>query len=116
MRKTPIRIIIAPARKKQNRMLGTASSREPLCPMINVIIAAETTVIGPVGPLICVFVHPNSAAKIPKPIAPYSPAAAPKPDCTPKANARGKATIPAVMPPKTSPFKEGNFERFILKF
>ena len=36
-------------------------------------------------------------------MAPYSPALGPRPEETPKANARGKATIPAVIPPKASP-------------
>ena len=36
-------------------------------------------------------------------MAPYNPAAAPMPDCIPKASASGNATIPAVSPPKKSP-------------
>ena len=64
---------------------------------INTIL---TAVIGAVGPDIWVDVPPNSAAKKLKKIAPYSPALGPKPELTPKARARGKATIPAVKPPK----------------
>ncbi len=37
-------------------------------------------------------------------IAPYKPALGPNPEETPKAKARGRATIPAVIPPKASPF------------
>jgi hypothetical protein len=50
-------------------------------------------------------VPPNKAAKKAKNMAPYNPALGPKPEDTPKANANGKATIPAVIPPKASPFK-----------
>jgi hypothetical protein len=64
-----------------------------------------TAVIGAVGPEILVFVPPNKAARNPMKMAPYRPAAAPRPDCNPKARARGKATIPAVIPPKRSPLK-----------
>ena len=60
-------------------------------------------VMGAVGPEICVFVPPRSAAKKLKNKAPYKPAEAPRPEETPKANAKGKATIPAVNPPKKSP-------------
>ena len=49
-------------------------------------------------------VPPNSAAKKLKKIAPYRPALGPKPELTPKANAKGSATIPAVSPPRISPF------------
>ena len=66
---------------------------------------AETTVIGPVGPLACVSVPPKSAANIPTAIAPYNPAVAPIPDCTPNARAKGKATTPATKPPVKSPLK-----------
>ena len=38
---------------------------------------AVTTVIGPVGPLICECVPPKSAAKKPNSVAPTSPASAP---------------------------------------
>jgi hypothetical protein len=56
-----------------------------------------------VGPEICVDVPPNSAAKKLIKIAPYKPALGPSPDATPKAKARGRATTPAVIPPKRSP-------------
>ena len=44
-------------------------------------------------------------------MAPYNPAVGPNPDETPKAKANGKATIPAVIPPKASPLK---FEKKVL--
>ena len=44
----------------------------------------STTVIAPVGPEICALVPPNIEAKIPVQMAPYTPAAAPAPDNTPK--------------------------------
>ena len=79
---------------------------------------AEMTVIGPVGPLIWEGVPPNSEAKKPSIIAPVKPAKAPTAPMLPtsstlitpnawipKAKANGKATIPAVNPPKISPFK-----------
>ena len=76
---------------------------------------AVMTVIGPVGPLICECVPPNRAAKKPSRVAPTKPARAPielaagssmpPKACIPNASANGKATIPAVMPPKISPFK-----------
>jgi hypothetical protein len=62
-----------------------------------------TAVMGAVGPLICVEVPPKIAAKTPIKMAPYKPASGPRPDETPKASARGRATIPAVIPPKRSP-------------
>ncbi len=61
-----------------------------------------TAVIGAVGPEICVGVPPKIAAKNPRKMAPYRPALGPKPEETPKARARGRATIPAVTPPKYS--------------
>ena len=82
-----------------------ALSKLPVISMAAATSVAETTVIGPVGPLACVAVPPNSAAKIPMAIAPYNPAVAPIPDCTPKASARGSATTPATRPPIISPFR-----------
>lgn len=38
-------------------------------------------------------------------MAPYRPALGPSPELTPKASAKGRATIPAVIPPKRSPLK-----------
>ena len=89
------------------------------------ISVAEITVIGPVGPLICEGVPPNKEAKKPIIIAPVNPAKAPIAPIfgtsstliTPKAwipnaKAKGNATIPAVIPPKTSPltvFESNNF-------
>ncbi len=48
-------------------------------------------------------VPPNRAAKKPAAIAPYKPAAAPRPDATPKANATGSVTTAEVIPPERSP-------------
>ena len=45
-----------------------------------VMITAIATAIGAVGPEICDRVPPNTAAKNPTAMAPYSPAAAPSPD------------------------------------
>jgi hypothetical protein len=73
--------------------------------MIVAITTMLTAVIGAVGPEICVLVPPKSAAKKLIKIAPYNPALGPNPDETPKASAKGSATIPAVNPPKKSPLK-----------
>ena len=62
--------------------------------------AAITTVIGPVGPEICVGVPPKKEAKNPNMIAPYIPAVAPSPLATPNARPNGSATTAAVKPPK----------------
>jgi hypothetical protein len=51
-----------------------------------------------------VLVPPNRAAKKLKKMAPYNPAVGPNPELTPNAKANGSATIPAVIPPKRSPF------------
>ena len=69
-------------------------------------IDATTTVMGPVGPVICVGVPPNNAAKKPTIIAPYRPGKGPNPEATPNAKARGSATTAAVNPPKKSPRRE----------
>ena len=45
---------------------------------------ATTSVIGPVGPVICTGVPPNTAATMPVAMAPYRPAAGPSPDATPR--------------------------------
>ena len=102
--KPPSPIWKIPASRKTVRMAGSASLTSPL---LVAIIPAITTVlravIGAVGPEICVEVPPNSAAKKLMKIAPYKPALGPNPEATPKANANGRATIPAVIPPKRSP-------------
>jgi len=67
------------------------------------MITILRAVMGAVGPEICVFVPPKRAAKKLKNKAPYRPAEAPSPEETPNANAKGRATIPAVNPPKKSP-------------
>lgn len=81
----------------------------PTSPSLEAIKLAMTNmlsaVMGAVGPEICVLVPPNKAAKKLKKIAPYKPAVGPKPEDTPKASAKGKAMIPAVIPPKRSPLK-----------
>src|SRR5690606_6846044 len=64
-----------------------------------------TAVIGAVGPLICCCVEQNKDAKNPIAIAPNKPAAAPIPDCSPKAIASGNATMPEVIPPNKSPLR-----------
>ena len=89
------------------KALVTSPSLAATIPAITTIL---TAVIGAVGPEICVFVPPNKAAKKLINIAPYNPALGPNPDDTPKAKASGSATIPAVIPPKASPFMfENNF-------
>jgi hypothetical protein len=77
-----------------------------------------TAVIGAVGPEIWVLVPPNRAAKKLKKIAPYKPALGPSPELTPKAKAKGRATIPAVIPPNKSPLKLLNrfFIDYVLEF
>ena len=65
-------------------------------------IKATITVIGPVGPDICLGVPPNKEAKNPTNIAPYNPVSAPIPELTPKARPRGRATTAAVIPPNRS--------------
>ncbi len=72
-----------------------------------ILPGGTSTVIGPVGPDACVAVPPSAAARMPSAIAPYRPAAAPIPDCTPKASASGRAMTPATNPPDKSPFREG---------
>jgi hypothetical protein len=64
-------------------------------------------------------VPPNNAAKNPTIIAPYKPGKGPNPEATPKAKARGSATIAAVKPPKKSPrmlFKLNPWNIFIYFF
>ena len=94
-----------PVNAKVKSMVVRAFSKLPNVAIVAEITVAETTVIGPVGPLTWVFVPPKRAAKNPRKIAPYKPAFTPNPDCTPKASARGNATTPAVKPPKRSPLK-----------
>jgi hypothetical protein len=62
-------------------------------------------------------VPPKSAAKKLINIAPYNPALGPSPELTPKASASGRATIPAVIPPKRSPLKfEKRFFMYMFLF
>ena len=68
-----------------------------------VTMTAVVIAVGPVGPDICAGVPPSTAAKNPTTIAPYNPATGPKPEATPKAEARGKATTAEAIPPKMSP-------------
>lgn len=76
-----------------------------LCPSAanRATIPAVTTVIGPVGPVICDGVPPNRAAKKPQKILPYKPANGPRPEATPKAKARGRATTAVVTPARSVP-------------
>ena len=98
-------ISMTPARKKVASMMGRASATDSAPDStIELAITAElTTVIGAVGPLTCVGVPPNSAATMAMAMAPYSPAIGPSAVCAPKARASGRATMPAVSPPKKSP-------------
>ncbi len=93
-----------PANIKQATIGPMTVCTLPVTAIKEATVAAVITVMGPVGPLICEGVPPNTAAKNPRKIAPYNPAAAPRPDCRPNASASGRATIPAVNPPKKSPF------------
>ena len=102
--KTPKPTCIKPASKNTVKITGNAFDTSPsFVAIIPAITTILTAVIGAVGPEICVLVPPKRAAKKLIKIAPYSPAVGPKPDETPNANAKGNATIPAVMPPKASP-------------
>ena len=104
------RLLVAPLRSRYSIIWATGfhifvmTLLQVLAIMV-VSTAVITTVIGPVGPLIWVWVPPKAAANIPSAMAPYRPATAPRPDCTPKASARGRATIPAVRPPNRSPLR-----------
>ena len=66
-------------------------------------MTAMATVIEPVGPDMSPRVPPNTAAKKPTEIAPYIPAAGLRPAARPNANATGRLTTAAVMPPRMSP-------------
>jgi hypothetical protein len=111
----PKRASKRPERKKIVNIIGKATVMSPsLAATIVPTNRALITVIGAVGPLICVGVPPRKAAIMPIINAPYIPAAAPNPDCTPKASANGRATMPAVRPPNKSPlmFVKSNFNSF----
>ena len=65
---------------------------------------ATIAIVNPVfGPDICWFVPPNIEANKPVIMAQYIPALAPAPDVTPKAKAKGSATMVEVSAPKISP-------------
>ena len=100
-----------PASTNTVKIAGSAFVTSPsFAAIIPAITTILTAVIGAVGPEIWVLVPPNRAAKKLIKIAPYRPAVGPSPEETPKANAKGKATIPAVIPPNASPFIfENNF-------
>ena len=66
-------------------------------------MTAMATVVGGVGADNWARVPPNTAAKKPTAMAPYRPAAAPRPDATPKARVSGNVTTAEVMPPVRSP-------------
>ena len=59
---------------------------------------------------------PKKAAKKLIKIAPYKPALGPNPELKPKASAKGRATIPAVIPPNKSPlkFEKSSFNNFLM--
>jgi len=112
---TPKTTWISPASRNTIKIAGKAFSKLPsLAAIILAITTILTAVIGAVGPEIWVLVPPNKEAKKLIKIAPYNPALGPNPDDTPKANAKGNATIPAVKPPNVSPLRLLNkpFTRF----
>ena len=84
-----------------------ARTIEPTNPSMPYLSTMETstTVIAPVGPEICALVPPNMEVIIPVQIAPYTPAAAPAPESTPKLSASGRATNATEIPPMMSPFR-----------
>ncbi|MEZ5261853.1 MAG: hypothetical protein R2755_08755 [Acidimicrobiales bacterium] len=65
-------------------------------------IGTRTTVMAPVGPETCSDDPPNTAATRPATMAVVNPEAAPSPEVTPKARARGSATTPTVSPASRS--------------
>ena len=73
--------------------------------------AVMITVIGPVGSEIRLVEPPKIAANKPTKMAPQSPASAPAPDATPKANAKGNETIAVVAPPNKSPIRVQSLKR-----
>ena len=94
------------------RIMGNALLIDPSkLDRISAIKTMLTAVIGAVGPDIWVGVPPKKAAKKLIKIAPYKPALGPNPELNPNASASGRATIPAVIPPKKSPlkFEKSNF-------
>ena len=66
---------------------------------------ARTTTMAPVGPETWTLDPPMTAATSPATTAVMSPASAPTPELTPKARARGSATMPTVMPANKSVFQ-----------
>ena len=81
----------------------TTAKASPSVEACVVTMTAMATVMGAVGPEIWKRVPPNTEAKKPTAITPYRPAAAPRPDATPKASDTGSATTAEVRPPKMSP-------------
>ena len=69
----PMPTWISPASTKVTTRAGRAASVLPMTSAMPITAAAVTTVIGPVGPLICTAVPPKIAAKKPMKIAPYNP-------------------------------------------
>ncbi len=84
-------------------MVLNPSSRVAAVSNVLATMIDATTAIGAVGPLTSKGVPPTIAATVHKTKAPIKPAAAPSPDSTPKAIAKGIATIAAFRPPKKSP-------------
>ena len=85
--------------------MTTIANASPSVEACVVMITDMATVIGAVGPEICDRVPPNTEAKKPTAMTLYIPAAAPRPEATPKASATGSATTADVRPPKKSPRK-----------
>lgn len=66
---------------------------------------ARITAMAPVGPETWTWEPPKTAATSPAITAVTNPAAGPTPEDTPKARAKGKATIPTVRPAGISTFQ-----------
>jgi hypothetical protein len=112
----PNTICKRPDSKNTARIMGNALLIDPSkLDKISAIKTILTAVIGAVGPDIWVGVPPKKAAKKLIKIAPYKPALGPNPELKPNASASGRATIPAVIPPKKSPlkFEKSNFNTFL---
>ena len=92
-RLTPSSTTITPAMRLSRAMLPTPWAAT---------IGASTTTMAPVGPETWTCEPPMTAATRPATTAVTRPAAAPTPEETPKARARGRATMPTVMPAKRS--------------
>ena len=111
----PKRIWKMPQKSPASDMLMSTALMECCAAQTPLSSEAVMTVMGPVGPLIWEWVPPKREAKKPRKVAPTSPARAPMELAEgssmppkawmPNAKASGSATMPAVMPPKMSPFR-----------